>query len=549
MRKKQMKENFYRLIDYLHERIITVIVIVAILTAVISMIFILTDDKNQEPVGSEVVNYEEMDTVYFAMDKVTSLNPLSSQEEDTYFISKLVFSSLFRLDQNLNIEKDLVSEYETDTVNGSVSIKLRQDAKFSDGTDLTAYDIRYTIDQISYLGDKYPYYAYVNKIDYVEIEGDYDFTVYFKNAKDAALDNLTFPIVSSALYDRSDEIPVGSGMYRYGTYANHKVLNLEPNESYYGASAKNELVFKVISDKSKVPGLMTIDSITAAVTTDSAVSIDAEDKKLNVTPIPSNEMEYLGFNFEHKFLKNVKVRQAIAKTMNLDALIKDSYGGMGMISDTVYFPGFLGVENTGDPYSQDQIGASQLLKECGFTDDNGDGVLEDKDGKEFYLQILVNEETESRVDVAQTIATELQKIGIKASVKKASWKTYKEALKSGKYDLFIGGYVFDSQYNLKEMFAKNNFLRYNNKDVLKLVEQLETSVTAEQQKQIYEKLKPILVEEIPYYCIAYKSYSFVSVKHFEGELIPSFHDRYYGCNSWKWEKMLTTKVEEKQKEE
>ena len=32
-----------------------------------------------------MVEYEKMDTVYFAMDKVKSLNPLSSQEEEMYF--------------------------------------------------------------------------------------------------------------------------------------------------------------------------------------------------------------------------------------------------------------------------------------------------------------------------------------------------------------------------------------------------------------------------------------------------------------------------------
>ena len=544
MRKKQMEDKIYQLFDYLHDRIITVIVIVAILTFLISMILILTDEKEQEPVGSEITEYEEMETVYFAMDKVQSLNPLSSQEEDTYYISKLVFSSLFRLDAHLNVEKDLVSSYENDAGKGVVEIELRQDAEFSDGTSLNAYDVKYTIDQISYLGDKYPYYVYADKIDYIEITGDYSFTVYFKKASDAALDNLVFPIVCSNSFDRADEAPVGSGVYRYGTYANHKVLDLKPNEKYYGEKAQNELVFKVISDKSKVPGLMTIDSITAAVVTDSAVSIEAEDKKLNVTPIASNEMEYLGFNFKHKYLKKVKVRQAIAKTIDLEAIIRDSYGDMGMVSDTIYFPNFLDVENTGDPYSPDQVGASQLLKACGFSDSDGNGILEDKDGKEFALGILVNRDDEKRTDAAKTIAAELQKVGIKADVETLSWKSYKEALKDGDFDLYLGGYSFDSQYNLKEMFEKDNFTGYDNEAARKLVNTLETAISAEEQKENFIKLKNILVEDLPYYCLAYKTYSFISVNHFSAEMIPNYHHRYHGCDTWKWEKVMTTQVEE-----
>ena len=532
-----------KIFDYLHEHIVKVIVVLAVFTAVISLSFIMRHDGQTSQDGDEIVDYQSMKTVYFAMDKVKSLNPLSSQEEDAYYISKLVFSSLFRFDQNLSVEPDLVKSYETNAKEGEVKIKLRSGVEFSDGTDLTAYDVRYTVDQIGYLGEKCPYYVYADKIDYIDVHGDTSLTVIFKNPGDAALDNLTFPIVSSDLYSASDEKPVGSGLYKYGSYANHKTLKLHPNQNYYGEKAKNKLVFKVISDKTKIPGLMTIDSVTAAVTTDSSVSIDAEDKKLQVTPIPSNEMEYLGFNFKHKYLKDARVRKAIAKVIDLDAIIKDSYGSAGMVSDSIYFPGFLGTENGGDPYEQDQVGASQLLKDCGFKDSDENGILEDKDGKEFAIEILVNENEESRVDAADTIAEELQKIGIKAAVVEKSWGSYKAALKKGRFDLYLGGYRFDAQYNLKEMFAKNNFLRYNNQSVFKLVKKMETSLDVNKQKETFKKLKPILIEELPYYCITYKTYSFLSVERFTAAVIPSYHHRYAGCDSWQWERKLTTKVE------
>lgn len=536
-----------RIFDYLHEHIVKVIVILAVLTAVVSMVFILKNPEQNKQNGDEIVEYQNMNTVYFAMDKIKSLNPLSSQEEDTYYISKLVFSSLFRFDEHLGLEKDLVKSYETNAKNGEVKIKLRSGVEFSDGTDLTAYDVRYTVEQIGHIGEKCPYYTYADKIEYVEVHSDTSLTIYFKKAKDAALDNLTFPIVSSSLYNASDNKPVGSGLYKYGSYTNHKILKLNPNQGYYGEKAKNKLIFKVISDKKKSPGLMTIDAVTAAVTTDSAVSVEAEDKGLQVTPIPSSEVEYVGFNFKHKYLKDARVRKAIAKTMDLNAIIHESYGGAGMISDTVYFPGFLGTQNQGDPYELDQVGTSELLKACGFQDSDENGILEDKDGKEFVLEILVNEDADSRVDAADTIAAELQKIGIKVTVTEKSWKSYKKALKKGRFDMYLGGYRFDAQYNLKEMFAKNNFLRYNNQDVFQLVQKMETALTVNKQKEVFEKLKPMLIEDLPYYCIAYKTYSFMSVKRFTADVIPNYHNQYAGCESWQWQKVLTTKVEDEKK--
>ncbi len=549
MLKQKYDEKLSRAFDYIHENIIAIIIIVAVLAGIISTVMIYHEKQSEEIQQTEITEYQSVDTVYFAMDKVKSLNPLSSKEEDTFYISQLVFSSLFRYDDTLNLEKDLVKNYSVDTAEGAVEITLRSDAVFSDGDSLDAYDVNFTIDQIHYLGNKYPYYEYVSKIDYVQIDNDYGLTVHFKDPSDAALDNLVFPIVSSSSYTSDDIKPIGSGIYKYGSYSNYKVLKLTPYKGYYGTKAENKLQFKVISDKTKIPGLMTIDSLTAGVTTESSVAIEAEDKNLKVTPIASNEMEYLGFNFKNKYLKNADVRKAIAKTIDLDGLIHDSYGGAGMVSDSIYFPGFLGTDNAGDPYEPDQIGASELLKDCGYTDKDENGVLEDKDGREITFTILVNADNESRVDAARTIASALDKIGLKTDVKAVSWKQYNAALKKKNFDMYLGGYRFDRKYNLKEMFAKSNHISYNNQDVLKYVNQMETAVTTEKQTEIYGNLKSVLTDELPYYCICYKTYNFLSVARFEADDIPTFHNRYDGCGSWRWEQVLTKEVEQPEEEE
>ena len=58
-----------------------------------------------------------------------------------------------------------------DTADGSVSLKLREDAKFSDGSAVTASDVRYTILQIQRLGSDSPYYHDVAKIRSVSATG------------------------------------------------------------------------------------------------------------------------------------------------------------------------------------------------------------------------------------------------------------------------------------------------------------------------------------------------------------------------------------------
>ena len=149
----------------------------------------------------ETVTYETMDKIYLAMDRVETLNPLVSGDSDVYYISQLLFSSLFYLDDKLGVKSQVVESYNTNAQAGSVSLELRKDVKFSDGSSLTANDVRATINTILRIGSDGPYYEYVSKIDSVQISDTYAMTVHFEDPADAALDNLVFPIISATNYD------------------------------------------------------------------------------------------------------------------------------------------------------------------------------------------------------------------------------------------------------------------------------------------------------------------------------------------------------------
>lgn len=59
-------------------------------------------------------------------------------------------------------------------------------------------------------------------------------------------------------------------------------------------------------------------------------------------------------------------------------------------------------------------------------------------------------------------------------------------------------------------------------------------------KETYEKLKTMLQEELPYYSLCYKTYSFITVKEFTSTETPTFFDMYRGCDTWKWKKVVVT---------
>lgn len=549
MLRENKQNKLMRFIDYIHDHIIVMIIVIVVLAGAISTVFILKDKEIEKEEQQTNMQYEDADTVYFAMDHLASLNPLSSEDSDTYYISQLLFSSLFRLNADLNIEGDLVSDYKTDAEAGTVDLTLKEGIKFSDGTSLTASDVHDTVSRIWSIGKRSPYYEYVSKIESVRVSDDRHLTVTFESAADAALDNLVFPIVSSADYDSDADKVLGSGPYRYKSYNGKKYLRLAPNDYYYGTKAENKIECKIIKDKDVVTGLMTTDAVTAYVNRSQNADVDAEDKGLHVTPLNSAETEYLGFNFRNTHLKKKEFRQAIVKAIDTKTLIDENFGGSGVVSDSIYFPGFLGTENQGDPYPEDQKGAADLFKACGYKDVDKDGFLEDKNGKEVELSLLVNSDNSGRADCAASIQNALEKVGIRVTVRQKSWDDYEDAVTSGDFQMYLGGYRFDKKYDLRPLFsaaAKNGF---KNDKVQRLVNRMETCLSAEKQQEVFSELKGLLRDEIPFYSICNKTYSFITVSHFESASLPTYFDVYRDCGTWHWQKTLEIKDEKEEASE
>jgi len=542
---KPPKENIiYRTLDFLHEHIIMVIIAVVILVSVVSVLVLAlgggsSSSSSTTTSTSSDTKYKTSSTVYLPLNKLKSLNPLSSNDSDTYYITQLIYSGLFKLDKNLNVEGDLADSYSTSASSGEVTVKLKS-AKFSDGSSVTASDVRYTVGKIKEIGSKSPYYKYASKIDSVSTSGSRSVTIRFKSKYNAAVDNLVFPIVSSSDYSKGSSYkPMGSGQYKYSSYNKKTYLKLVPNKDYFGDVAKNNIKFKRIKYSSKTMNFITTDALTAYVSTSSNAKSSAEDKSLKCTQIKSNEMEYLGFNFKDSRLAQRKVRQAIAYAINTDSIVSDYYGDAYILSDSIYFPGFLGTKNNGDPYKYNQSKALGILKKLGYADSNEDGTLEDNKGKDLTLSLIVNTGNRKRLDAANEIAAELTSIGIKTTVNKYSWTSYKSALSKGNYDLVIGGYKFDKEYNLRDLFDKGNDLNYSNSAVVSDVDKMETSLKSDDLKSLYSNVKSELEDDLPYYCLCYKKYSFITGQHFSSSESPTFFDRYRGISTWEWKKAVT----------
>ncbi len=486
--------------------------------------------------------YKESGYLFLSSEALDTLNPLISQSEDTYYISKLIYNSLFDYDENLNLVPELVESYTVDTTAGKISIKLKEGITWHNGDTFTAYDVKFTVNAIVYAGSSSIYYEKASKIVYMYVKNNYEMDIYFRNAYNASLDDLTFPIVPSGQYSTvsafvyavDDFKPIGTGQYQYQSYNYLKQLRLKPFEDYFGAVATKKIKVLILPDKELSVNMLEIESVTCYISDSSDRKSTVTDKNFTMYDMVTNEVEFLVFNPESKLLATKTMRKAIAYAIDTENILENGYMGDGVLSDTIYYPNFLGVEDTGDYYSYDLEKSLELINKLGYSDIDGDELLEDSETEELTLTIIVNKNNSTRLAAAKLIKKDLEAAGFTVDLQELSWSKYEAAIAEGEYDILVTGYTINESYDLRTFYNGESEWGYYNTTLWSLANELEMLHTAEEYAELYSALKEELLDELPYYALIYKKEGLIGVGTFVAEELPTFNDIYRNCETWSW---------------
>lgn len=533
------KNNADKITDFLKNYWAGILIIILVIAVVTSSVEIYKEEVlNIDP----SIEYVEQKTVFLSSGKIDTLNPAISQSEDTYYLSKLIYSSLFNFDENLNAVPELASEYKVDTEKAYIEITLKKGVKWHDGSSLTASDVAFTVSAMRSAGSKCPYYNKIKKINSAFARSKNVVAIYFNNNYNCSLDDLVFPIVPSSQYSGAGAFasaysgfkPVGTGQYKYKSYNQKKQLKLIPNEDYFGDKATKNIYVTMLPDRQLAANMMEIDSVSCYVDSAANRKSTALDRGYQIFDITSNNVEFLVFNTRSSYLSQKNIRKALAYGIDTEKILENAYMGDGILTDTIYYPNFLGVKDTLNEYSYDIKKAEQMLSEMGWKDINSDGALEDRDGNKIVLKILVKKNNATRVSASQLIKKNLELLGIKSEIISLSKSEYMQAINKRDFDILVTGYTIEESYDLRELFNGKNQWGYNNYSLFMKARELDRLYTTEQYSEKYRELKELMLDELPYYPLCYKKMSLIGVKTFKADKMPMFNDIYKNCDTWSW---------------
>ena len=277
---------------------------------------------------------------------VTSIDPHFFNLFPNNNVAEHIFDKLVQMDPDSKLIPGLATSWKP-IDDKTWEFKLRKGAKFTDGTELTAEDVAFSIDRVPNVPNSPgPFSAYTKAIIAKEIVDPY--TIRFKYAAPYPLapnDLSTIYIVSKKVATgattedfNSGKAAIGSGRYKLVKYTSGDHIDLVRNDNYWGEKSPwDKVTFKIIKNESaRVAALLSgdVDAIEQPPTADLARI--KSDPKFTVTSKISHRVIY--FNFDHLArsspfitdkagkpldknpLLDVRVRRAISKAINRPAI-------------------------------------------------------------------------------------------------------------------------------------------------------------------------------------------------------------------------------------
>lgn len=325
--------------------------------------------------------------------------------------------------------------------------------------------------------------------------------------------------------------PIGSHYYKLKEWKNGERIVLEANlTATQGRPRIEKLVSRFIPDPAAQflelmadnIDVMNLDPVQYARIVPARPEMQ---KKIALYQELGNGYTYLGFNLKRAPFDDKRVRQAINYALDKQEIIDGVLLGLGKPVASPYKPETRWENPRLKPYPYDAQKALQLLKEAGFEDHDGDGIL-DRDGKPLAFEILVNQ-NKQRGMAAVLIQRRLKEIGIDAKIRVLEWASFLgRYIKPGNFDVVILGWSlsldpdqFSIWHSSQNQPGQFNFINYNNKQVDQLLEQGRLEMNPDKRQKIYHQFAEILLDDSP---IVYL---------FEGYGLPALHKRVRGIDN------------------
>ena len=374
-----------------------------------------------------------------------------------------------------------------------ITFKIRQGIKFHDGTPLDAAAVKSSYDRILDPAMAAPYKSFVGTLEKVDAP-DATTAIFSFTAPYAPFFNTgaTIGIVSPAGVNQwGDDFghnPVGSGPFKFKSWESGSQIVLERNPDYVnyraddtnkGPAYVDELVYNVIPEAATQTAAFEAGELDILSVPREDVARLSEDPNITIVSLEkSNNINFIEFANKPPF-NNPGFRKAIAHSIDAESIAQIAYLGNATPNQCPMPIGLAGYDAelcATHGYTYDLEKAKQALAEGGFTDTNGNGIVE-MDGKDLEVTLWSYAPYPVQQKTIELVQADLNKIGLKADIRTVEFGAMQPMLESGEIGFDYMRWTFNDQSILSALFKSPGWVKQTSDPELdKLLEVADTTV-------------------------------------------------------------------------
>jgi peptide/nickel transport system substrate-binding protein len=425
---------------------------------------------------------------------IISMDNTTTFDNNSIHVQQQIMEPLFNVSANgTKITPWLAKSYSISSDKLDYTIHLRPGVEFSNGTPITATDVKFSIDADTATGSSG--WGYINSaIDTVTATDPETVDIHLKHAWAPLLADLS--LFSNAIVpnnyggETKAEFythPVGTGPYKWSSWKKGQSLTLVKNTHYWqkGKPHLSKIVFTVVPDANTRKLQLQGGQIDIDDTPDwSSLSSMKNSSGSTAKTFKSTQLDYIAFNEKQKPFQDVHVRRAIAYAIDRKAMVKAVLFGNGTAANSLLSPGTPYYDASAKAPTYNVKKAKAELKKS--SEPNG-----------FTTTLLIRSGDPNETSIAQIMQPELKKIGITMNIKQLDPTANKQARLAGDFDMAWSAWTMDipdpdewTSFAVDPNGGSNSaFTNYDNAAVIKLNTEAEQTTSSSERKSLYAQLQ------------------------------------------------------------
>lgn len=452
---------------------------------------------------------------------VDLFDPHMFRTDASYVVTANVYEPLLRqkyeeqggaLQGTDEYEGGLAESWEISEDGKEAVFKLREEAKFSDGTPVTSADVKYTFER-AMLGPGYitallPFIG-IDKPEQIETPDDH--TVVLRPSFKSPLFErfMTFQVfgaINSKAAEQhatkqdpwatewmTDNVTASSA-YDLGEVTRGQQTTLEPNPEYWARDEVRNggIRMRAVPDPDQRALLLRSGDLDVADSLPPRlVSQLEDDPSLNVFRLPSSRITYLGMNNKIKPFDDKRVRQAISYAIPYQDIIDKVQFGYASLAKGPVPPAM--TSSAGEelwPYETNLEKAKQLMEQAG--------------AKGFSTELVVRQAQPQDAEAAVFIQDALREIGVNVTIERLPDAAYYQRLNEHSLPMFLHDWFswgedpfFQMSFLLKSG-SFTNYADYSNTEFDALLKKGTFELDPEQRAEISRQAQEIAIDDAPW---------------------------------------------------